>query len=65
MVLSQNFVIFCNYLQISIFIQFKLWFLQIKIKMSKHNEIDIHHEEKVLEVIDIIEPAPADVNLSE
>ncbi len=33
--------------------------------MSKQNQIDIHHEEKVLEVIDIIEPAAADVNLSE
>ncbi len=33
--------------------------------MSNQNEINIHHEEKVLEVIDIIEPAPADVNLSE
>ncbi len=47
---------FRNYLQISIFIQFKLWFLQIKIKMSNQNEIDIHHEEKVLKVTDIIEP---------
>ncbi len=56
---------FCNYLQILIFIQFKLWFLQIKIKMSNQNEIDIHHEKKVFKVIDIIKSAPADVNLSE
>ncbi len=33
--------------------------------MSDQNEIDIDHEEKVLEIIDIIEPTPADVNLSE
>ncbi len=32
--------------------------------MSNQNEIDIYHEETVLEVIDIIEPVPADVNLS-
>ncbi len=33
-------------------------------KTEYQNKIDIDHEEKILEVIDIIEPTPVDVNLS-